>query len=328
MHQSFWITWEDHRRSRELAQALGATYVPITHPGPRVIRYPVLAFRTLLFLFKNKADLIFCQNPSIVLNTLLCIFKKFFRFRLVVDRHSNFKFSSAESKHPKWILFHFLSDFTIKRSDLTIVTNAYLKNFVEKKGGRGFILQDKLPTLIHRVKQELKGKYNLVFISTFSSDEPIEEIISAAKLVGSEYHIYITGSYKRFPKIESLTKSLPKNVTLTGFLPEEDYQSLLYSADALIVITDQEHTLTCGAYEAVALEKPMILGQTSAISEYFYQGALYTDLTIENLAANFIEIVADAENKKAEVAELKNNLSDEWLKRFEMLQKTLKEFYN
>jgi glycosyltransferase involved in cell wall biosynthesis len=328
MTYALWITWEDHRRSRELASILEATYFPLLHSGPRHFRYPILSWKTIRALSLYRPNVVFCQNPSIVLNLLLCLLKFLFKYKLVVDRHSNFKLDTVRSKNPKWIFFHFLSDFTLRNSDLTIVTNVYLQMLVEDKGGRAFILQDKLPTLPYLTKRTLKGIHNLVFISTFSSDEPIEEIISAAKLVGSEYHIYITGSYKRFPKIESLTKSLPKNVTLTGFLPEEDYQSLLYSADALIVITDQEHTLTCGAYEAVALEKPMILGQTSAIREYFYQGALYTDLTIENLAANFIEIVADAENKKAEVAELKNNLSDEWLKRFEMLQKTLKEFYN
>lgn len=323
MHQSFWITWEDHRRSRELAQALGATYVPITHPGPRVIRYPVLTFKTLLFLFKNKADLIFCQNPSIVLNTLLCIFKKVFRFRLVVDRHSNFKFSSVKSKNPKWILFHFLSDFTIKRSDLTIVTNAHLKNLVEKKGGRGFILQDKLPTLIHRVKQELKGKYNFVFICTFSEDEPIEQVISAARLIPRDHHIYITGEYKKYPAIEELKRTLPVNVTLTGFLPENEYQSLLYSSDVLIIITDQEYTLTCGAYEAVSLEKPMLLGNTQTIQEYFSQGAIYTNLNALEISACILQSITHFNQLGTEVVNLKKALLLDWSRRFDHLKATL-----
>src|SRR5690606_11646171 len=91
---SYWITWEDHRRSRELASAIGAEYVCLLHSGDRYIRYPILSLKTIIFLFKTKPTLVFCQNPSIVLNTLLCLMRLIFRFGLITDRHSNFKFDT------------------------------------------------------------------------------------------------------------------------------------------------------------------------------------------------------------------------------------------
>ena len=155
---TYWITWEDHRRSRELALALDAKYIALTHQGKRNIRYPILAFKTVLFLIKNKAEKIYCQNPSIVLNSLLCLLKVFFKFKLISDRHSNFKFNTINSKKIKWKLFHFLSNYTLKNSDLTIVTNQYLKEYIEKNGAQGFVLQDKLPLLSSTKKTHLGGQ--------------------------------------------------------------------------------------------------------------------------------------------------------------------------
>jgi glycosyltransferase involved in cell wall biosynthesis len=105
-------------------------------------------------------------------------------------------------------------------------------------------------------------------------------------------------------------------VTLTGFLREEDYQSLLLSADVIIVITDQEYTLTCGAYEAVALSKPMILSDTTAIKEYFSQGAVYAKPTSESLL-NAMELASKSVSSLAvQTKALKENLEVNWSSSF------------
>lgn len=320
MKKMHWITWEDHRRSRELAKVLGAEYVVFTNSGNRFIRYPILTFKTIKFLIRNKNSLFFCQNPSIVLCTIVCALKYFFKYRVVVDRHSNFKFHTIKSINPKWIMFHLLSGFTIKSADITIVTNEYLREYIDNKGGCGFVLQDKLPSLDSSKKQvDLNGVINFVFISTFSDDEPIFEIVEAARMVGPKFHVYITGSYKKFKEIDSLISCLPGNVTLTGFISEEDYQSLLSSAEIIIVITEQEYTLTCGAYEAVALGKPMILGNTRTIKEYFHKGAVYTDPKASEITDSMFFSVEHIQKNREQVEDLKNILRKDWEARFKNL---------
>ena len=71
--KSVWVTWEDHRRSRELAKAFDASYFPIIFNKNRFIRYPVLSFLTIRWLLIERPDLVFSQNPSIVLSFLLVI---------------------------------------------------------------------------------------------------------------------------------------------------------------------------------------------------------------------------------------------------------------
>src|SRR5690606_21870011 len=90
--RSVWITWEDHRRSRELANALEAEYFAFHQRGNRYTRYLILGLKTIFFLLRIRANIIYCQNPSIVLTTIVCFLKPILGYKVVVDRHSNFKF--------------------------------------------------------------------------------------------------------------------------------------------------------------------------------------------------------------------------------------------
>ncbi|WP_328701424.1 glycosyltransferase [Cellvibrio polysaccharolyticus] len=324
MKDKIWVTWEDHRRSRELAKAFSADYVCLTHPGRRPVRYTILTFKTIFTLLKRKPEIVFCQNPSIILNSLLCFLKPFFKYKIISDRHSNFKFHTLNSKNSVWKIFHLLSEYTLRKSEITIITNEYLKNYVNTQGGNAYILPDKLPSFERGQKIKLQGNLNYVFVCTYSEDEPVMDILDAARKVDSHKHIYITGNYKKYSNRLELERKKPDNVTLTGFLAEDDYQKLINSADVLIVITDQEYTLTCGAYEAVSLEKPMILGKTTTIKNYFSQGALYTDSSASDLAEKINSIGNNYLFLENQVKSLKLILNKNWFVNFNELEKAIK----
>ena len=315
-----WITWENHRRSRELAGAFNAEYTPILQKGNRYFRYPILTVKTIALLLARRPKIVFCQNPSIVLNSLLCVLKFMLHFYLISDRHSNFKPQTKNSWNPKWVIFHALSKFTIKQSDLMIVTNQFLKNYIIESGGRSEILEDKIPDLFPSEDIPLSGSVNIVFVSTFSYDEPIEDVIEAARLLPNDYHIHITGNYKKYSNLKHIQERKPNNVNLTGFLSEADYLNLLSSADIIMVITDQEHTLTCGAYEAIALCKPMVLGNTETIKNYFSQGAVYTAITPKDISNSILICANNTAVLKNDVAALSDMLHTNWTQRFVNIQ--------
>lgn len=307
-----WICWEDHRRSRELAKALSYTYIPLTHEGNRLRRYPVLILKTLLLIKEKKPKVIICQNPSIVLAFLLCCLKKISNFKLVVDRHTNFKFKTISSLNPKWKLFHFLSKLTIKYADLTIVTNEPLKDIVEKWGGKGFVLQDKLPHLDKGKLIPLKGKVNIAFVCTYSNDEPYEKIITLFNSLADDTHLYVTGNFNKWAELSAGIIQIPNNVHLLGFVDEEEYQSLIKSVDIVMVITDLEYVLNCGAYEAISAGKPLILSDTRTIKSYFNFGAIYTKLDKISLQQSIEESIAIKDILSAEIEKNKPYMIKEW----------------
>jgi glycosyltransferase involved in cell wall biosynthesis len=180
--------------------------------------------------------------------------------------------NSAFFSRYRWLLP--LYRFVQRRSDLTIVTNESTGGQVKKNGGVPFVLEDKIPQFGECNQIMLRGKNNLVFICTFEKDEPYDRVIEAAKLVDSSVFIYVTGKYEKAPP--EILKAAPSNVIFTGFLPERNYLDLLSSSDIIIDLTYMDDCLVCGAYEGLALGKPLILSDTAALREYFDAGAVYT----------------------------------------------------
>lgn len=272
-----WITWENHRRTNELSKALGVTLFTLLRDGDNFTRTALLSAKTLALLLRLRPRRVIVQNPSMVLAGLVCCLKSALRYKVIVDRHSAFMVEMSSSRRLIYRALHCLSRYTLRRADLTIVTNNYLEEVVRKCGGRAFVLQDKLPGLRFGKSNppQLMAIHNIVYICSFLRDEPVAEVLEAAGRLDKSTAIYITGNHRRF--LDRVRVRIPKNVVFTGFLPERDFQSLLGASDAVMVLTKREHTLLCGAYEAVSLGKPLILSNTRSLHEYFGDGPVYTD---------------------------------------------------
>jgi len=312
-----WIAWEYHRRSRELARALGADFFPLLSPLPYPLRIALLSLRTFVLLVRRRPRLLFIQNPSLMLALLACLLRPLFRYRLVVDRHSNFIMRTRKVPRPVESVVMMISRFTNRHADLTIVTNEELLDLVHAWGGKGFILQDRLPDLRSAVPRDLGPGRHVCFISTYGPDEPIVAVAEAARLLPRDVTIHVTGRLAAAP--HWLRDDCPANVRLTDFLPEEDYLSLLASCDVVMALTTRPATLLCGAYESVSLHKPTILSDQQVLRSYFHRGIVFTENTGRGIAAAILDAVSRREELTAEVADLARELRQEWEKRFDGL---------
>lgn len=325
MSKRIWITWENHRRSKELSSEFGASYYPLICEAKRPLRYILLTVRTIFLLLKERPNVVYCQNPSIVLTALLAFFKSIFRYKLIVDRHSNFKLEYKSSPDLKWRVFHFLSRWTINKSDLTIVTNEDLKKICENVGGKAEILQDKIPDL--RRSGEFQpppfmknmDKIQVMFVTKFDSDEPIDEIAEASKEL-KDYVCYLTGNYrKRFSDGEA-KEYLSHDVVFTGFVSDEDYVSLLEYSDLVVVLTKKDFILNCGAYEAIAMDKPLILSDTPTLRRYFERAAIYCKPDPLSISSKILEASQDLNSLRNSQEERKRELEISWVDRFKKLK--------
>ncbi|MBW1782866.1 MAG: glycosyltransferase, partial [Deltaproteobacteria bacterium] len=179
------------------------------------------------------------------------------------------------------------------KADLTIVTNDKLSTLVKENGGSPFVLEDKIPHFRRCHPIPLKGDHNVVFVCSFEKDEPYLEIIQAARLIDLSISLYITGPYQKAGR--DMLDQAPPNVVFTGFLSDQDYVDLLYSCDAVIDLTVMQNCLVCGAYEAVALGKPVILSGTEALKKYFSKGAVYTENRPWEIAAAIMHALKNRE---------------------------------
>lgn len=301
----------------ELAAALDVKLYVIDYPNNNIIRYIKSSYRTINILLENRPNILFIQNPSIILNTLVCIMKLFYKYKIIVDRHTNFLLGKNIYINPYLILYDLLSKYCIKYSDLTIVTNEFLNNLIEINGGTGFILTDRLPKLNKKNDVKLMGKLNIVFISTFAEDEPFLEVFKAAQYIDSNIYIYVTGNYKKVNKL--YLNGLPENIILTGFLKEQDFIDLLYASDAIMDFTTAEWTLVCGGYESISVGKPFLTSNKIALRSYFTKGTIFTENNDTDIAES-INILLDNKSKYIEeISLLRKEKLDAWEQQYQCL---------
>ncbi|NMT63801.1 glycosyltransferase [Marinobacter orientalis] len=333
MSKRLWITWENHRRSKELASEFSADYYPLVYEAKRPLRYILLTMRTIMVLLNEKPNVVFCQNPSIFLTALLVFLKTIFNYRLVVDRHSNFKFEHKNSSSIKWRIFQLLSKWTIKKADLTIVTNKYLQNICNGYGGNAIILQDKIPNLSRKLKRsppsfmrEMK-KPQVMFVTMFDPDEPVDEIIKAGKNL-SDCVCYLSGNYKKYYSSLEAEKLLDSNIVLTGYVSDEDYLSLMENSDLVVVLTKKDFILNCGGYEAIAMNKPLILSDTPTLRSYFGSAAKYTKCRVSEIQYKIMESVNNTNIMIENTTMRKLELEDSWTVKFGAVSDVIDDIVN
>ena len=300
------MTWERHRRTREIARTFGATLLEVTATGGRVTRYVRLLARTTWALASRRPDVLFVQCPSIVLGVWCALLKPVLRYRLIADIHNE----AVEPFNYSFGIYRLLLRLIRRAADVSLVTNDALEAIVNGTGGRAFVLPDKVPDLGVRgsERRALNGPAQVVFICTFAPDEPVHDVIEAARLLGPRVQLHITGN----PAPLQGRLELPAHVSLTGFLDDDAYEGLLANADVLIDLTRMDNCLVCGAYEAVALQKPLVTSDTRALRRYFRKGAIYARHDPQSLADAIACAVAGRERLAAEMQELKRELHDHW----------------
>lgn len=316
--KKLWIAWENDGsiRSRILAKEMRAEYYTFTRfeKSKRLffLRYPLAMIQTFFAVAKNKPDVLVTPDPSVLLCFLAALIKPLFNYKLIIDEHTLYISPTGIKK----IVMDFLGDYFLKRCDMVIVTNEpykiRMREFVKNK--EIFVLPDRIPDFDYTFKHtELKGKYNILFICTFSYDEPWEEVIRAADLSDKDIYIYISGRNR-------LDQSrLPSNVVLTGFIPDKEYQNLLRSVDMVMVLTEKEECMVCGAYEAVAAGKPLILSDKKVLRAYFDGGTVFTENNREDIADAIRSAIKNQSVLEKGIRILKKKRMTEWKERWDTL---------
>lgn len=296
------ITWEQHRRTRELCDWLGLPLHEVTFSAPRLKRYLKLGTRTLQLLKQQRPKVLYVQNPSLILATLVLAARPFLgRYKVIMDAHNE---AVAPFTHAYWPVTS-LTRHALRAADVTIVTNAALADQVREIGGTPHVLPDRLPTppFVATPPIELDGPLRVMVVATYAADEPIAEIIEAARLLGDDYQLSITGRETKLPAEQRAR--LPSNVKQTGFLSEEAYWELMRDSHLVLDLTLKPNCLVCGAYESLALLRPMVLTGNPATVDLFGKVALFPN---EHDARSIAECL---QRSRQQLAQLNDSVMNE-----------------
>lgn len=324
------MTWERQRRSRTLSAALGAELYELDYTLPRLRRWLKSIAVTLRILTRERPQLIFAQNPSLVLSLLVVWYGRLTGRATIIDAHNAgvYPFSDRHKWHQRLLrpLLQRIADHIMRLADLTIVSNPALEAYVETVGGRGCVLPDPLPSFPAEAAGVQSADHPMVlFICTWAPDEPYREVIKAAARLDPRIRVYVTGNSKG--RERGVIEPLPSNLVLTGFVPEDEFVRLLHQADVVMDLTTFENCLVCGAYEAVAAGRPMVLSSTEALRAYFRKGAVYTASDAEAIAQAIAQALAEKQELRLQVVELGRELADDWQRQREALETLLSSLH-
>jgi glycosyltransferase involved in cell wall biosynthesis len=316
------IAWTSyHRRSGLLAQHLGATIHHICRgrQGELVLaplRYLAQARASWRVLRQERPDIVFVQNPPIFSVLVVSLYARRYKARYVIDSHTGTFLS------PKWRwslgLHHLLSHGALT----TIVHNKSQEEIVKEWKCRYTVLADPLGDFPKGEPFHFDGQFNVAVVGSSFPDEPTDVMLEAArKLKGVCF--YFTGDFGRIDR--RLLRKKPENCYFTGYLPDEQYVGLLRGADSVMVLTTRDHTLLCGAFEAVSLGTPLIISDWPILREYFSKGTVYIPNTVEGVCGGVRQAQGEPATLRRDILLLREELQAEWELRFRDLQSSLSE---
>jgi glycosyltransferase involved in cell wall biosynthesis len=202
-------------------------------------KYVMQSVKSWQILRKLRPDVVFVQNPPLFSPLAVWIYFRSRGIPFIMDSHTG---AFLESK---WRWLGSLHGFLARRASVKIVTDEYLGGIVESWHGRYFVIPD-VPTefpdaqLISERPEDF-----VVVINSFFYDVPLDQVIAAARELPS-VSLAVTGDARRCPP--EILKNVPNNVRFTGFVSPPEYVNLLDSADAAVVLTNENHTMQRGAY--------------------------------------------------------------------------------
>jgi hypothetical protein len=295
------------RRSDTIATRLGLERFVLGRRGFRrpwtaPLAYPLLAARTIQAIVSRRPRAVVVIAPPFVAPLVVLPLAWLVRARVAIDVHTGALLDR------RWRWSTPILAWACRRADATIVTLPSLAARLAARGVDALVIPDPLPDLsaaeapqgLQAAEASAEEPPEVVAVCGWGGDEPIEALVAAAR--GRSWRLALTGRPTR-------SVDLPPNVRLTGFLDEEAYVRQLAAAAAVVVLTTRDDTLLSGAWEAIALGRPLVLSDTTALRSTFGEGPSYVRPEAESIAAGIDAALTDLDRARAATTALRERFA-------------------
>jgi glycosyltransferase involved in cell wall biosynthesis len=258
------------------------------------------------------------MNQPVFLPIIVYCYAKLTQSHYVLDSHSGL-FNKRV-----WRTFIPIMKRIYKCASLNIAHNDHDAEKYRAWGVKTAVLGTEVYPYEGYAKGHLETKNNIVVIGSFAKDEPTAEILAAAAELGN-VHFYFTGS-KQTAEKRIGTKGIPSNVTLTGFLPREEFIGLVKAADVALVLVTTGNTMQMGAWEAMSCGTPLILSDWELLRSTFPKGAVFVQNTKEGIQEGIAVFLENQKKLKNEIVQLKMEKQPLWDREISRIQAILKSY--
>ena len=311
-HKVVFLVWDrEGIRASGISKHIGAS---LHFLSTSRVRHPTLFIKTLRILRKEKPGIIICQSPPITCAFIAMVYKSLFAKRpkpaILIDAHTGAISRPWSRNISRMVMKHASANIVINKEQQTYLVQNYQISPI--------VLEDPIPDFTD-IMESLKKKggyelvqkaiFNVAVISSFAYDEPLHVVFDAA-LQLPEVYFYVTGDVKNADK--KLLGKTPNNVVLTGFLDYSIYVDLLQKVDVIMDLTTDSTSVVAGAFEAVALEQPLITSNWIPLKRYFNKGTIYIDNTANDIRQAIMMCMTKKDELSKEMHQLKMEKIREW----------------
>jgi glycosyltransferase involved in cell wall biosynthesis len=282
-------------RTSALANALGGQ-VRFINDGFTGSRF---ALRPLAYLVKSVQtwQVLSRDDPQTVLVITPPVFAPFVAWLwcvahkrvLVVDCHTGAFHSS------KWAWARPLHRWLLRRVRVVLLHTEELEALVSTWGARAMLFPDDLPSAGDASPQAGSRGTSVLIAGSFDSNEPVEIVIEAARLL-PDVEFRFTGDPGLLPA--KVRGGAPANVVLTGYLAYPVFLGELQAADVVGVFSTDPRIMNRAAFEAVGLGCALVLSDLPGLRDRFGSAALFS----ENDPAAIAAALAGAISTRSELA--------------------------
>ncbi len=317
------IEWSKYNtRGDSISTAINATtfFIGVANvsknPLQSLLSYFPKAVENIRILRRENPDVVIITNTTWVISTLNFIYSKIFGIKLILDSHSC-AFDHSFLKYPL-----FLSKFYAKHSFLSLVTNESHHVMLNKNNAESIVLndipfEDKLKT---GEKKDLGNKFNICYVCTFAEDEPFNEVFKAGEEL-EDVKIFVTGNYKRV----GINPDNFKNISLTGFISNEDYRLYLNNTDVIMTLTTRDDTMQRAGSEAISVGKPLITSNTEMLRKTFYKGSVFVGSTSEEIKKGIEQVKNNYDVLKKDMQELQKERKTKFSNKLKSIEDKLEQ---
>jgi len=287
-----------------------------------IVDYLSKAIRSLKIISQKRPKYVFVQNPPSVAPVALVLFRRILGFKLAVDSHNG-------AFEEPWISVP-LHKWSLSQADLVVVHNRQilkkLKENPQLENVNFKVLNSRLPEFPSVIRSEQSRPYILI-ISTFASDEPMDQLLSGVSLFiethGKGIEFKITGNFRKSSDLYE-KYSGKKGVEFLGYVDEEEYKSILVNAHGIIALSTRDDVQQFALMEAIGAGVPFISSDNITNRALFNDHMILTENISEDIEKSIDMFLNNREIYKRNVEDIKATQSERWQKDFDALANSLK----
>jgi hypothetical protein len=307
------IAWTRNAgRLTDLATEIGADLKIIWIPALQgrwkaPLRYAASALLTVSWLTRTRPQVVVVSCPPPFAALLVAVYASAFDAGFLLDAHPG----AFGHRGRVWKHLLPLQRALARIAVATMVTEPELGEVVRSWGGRPLVFHE-APVSLQKSRPPVPAteRPRVLMATIFDLDEPLEAITAAAcDLV--ECDVFVTGDPTLLdPELRRRLVST-SHVTLTGWLEQQDYLTLVHSADVTVALTTDAHSVSRSAFEAAYLERTTVLSDTKTLRACF-SPSLFVENTSSAVVAGVRQALAGRHAARGALRERRTILESRW----------------